>query len=234
MTIAPDRLAQLDSIELKHGGHNPGSGCYCFNEAVAFVAQEPHSAAPACESDVLRRYTTVLNDRWNDEDRQLLKPFVPRVVGTAGDGKDDRRKEIATQFLLERYLEPWFRLAGMDTEADQVIAARTLPIAEQIQNLRRWRDAAWTLRDTRRAGLRSKIEAEITRILQEKREAAWAAEAAGAVDWSEVKKLDYYGQKAYFRKLLRPYIEKALGDEIEASVTDGLALLDAMLELKAA
>lgn len=38
MTIIPERLAALDSIDLKHGGHNSPDEGLCFNEAAAWLA----------------------------------------------------------------------------------------------------------------------------------------------------------------------------------------------------
>jgi len=46
--------------------------------------------------------------------------------------------------------------------------------------------------------------------------------------------MSYYDAKTYFRTLIRPHIEKALAATIDESIAEGFALLDAMLDLKAA
>lgn len=67
----------LDTLVLDGGGHAPPDEGeppqMCFNEAVAYFNNEPWSDAPTCVSPVIRKFTMALNDRWSDDDRQLLK-----------------------------------------------------------------------------------------------------------------------------------------------------------------
>ena len=81
MTTTRPRLPhpRPGSYELRQQG-------VCLMEAVAWYAGENHSDMPACVSPVLRRYGMSLNDRLPAERRQELKAFIPRLVGTAGDG----------------------------------------------------------------------------------------------------------------------------------------------------
>ena len=110
MTINPDRLALLERSSLAHGSHSGfDQAAACGMEWVAFLANEGHTDAPACASSVLQRYTIRLNDRWDDERRQTLKPYLPRMVGTGGDGKDAARVTIATRMLCTDILGPWLR-----------------------------------------------------------------------------------------------------------------------------
>jgi len=99
--IIPERLAALDSLDLLSGGHDAEQAGkdMCVMEAAAYVAGEPHTDHPKCVSPVLTSYLIRLNDRWDDEKRQQLKDYIPRIIGTAGDGQDEARLRIARTFL---------------------------------------------------------------------------------------------------------------------------------------
>ena len=116
MTINTDRVALLDTITLHEGGHSDFTEGHCAMEVVAWLAEEGHTDAPSCASPVLRRYTIRLNDRWDDDQRQALKPYLPRMVGTGDDGLDDLRLQVATAACAE-LVGPWLRLAGLDEHA---------------------------------------------------------------------------------------------------------------------
>ena len=143
--IIEERRAQLldGAIQLDVGKHSAFTNGHCAMEVVAWLAGEGHTDAPACASPVLRRYTINLNDRWSDEQRQALAPFLPRMVGTAGDGQDEARLEIARQALVTDLLPAWLRLAGMDAEAD---ALALVPLSELRSHLYQLRTAAWARR----------------------------------------------------------------------------------------
>lgn len=64
-------------------------------EFVAYLANEPHSHKPECACPVLTKFVVGLNDNFNNEERQKLKPFLPRILNTR-DGKSlDRAKLLA-------------------------------------------------------------------------------------------------------------------------------------------
>jgi hypothetical protein len=97
-------------LKLSRGGHKPTDNEACLLEAVAYVAGEPWSDRPACASLVLITYGQRLNDVLPDDLRQQLIPFIPRIVGTAGDGKDERRSYLALDWLTRTWLPAWLRL----------------------------------------------------------------------------------------------------------------------------
>jgi len=72
---------------LKYGSHNTPDAGMCLMEAVAFVAGEPHSDSPRRASPELAAIGRSLNDRYTDDERQLLAPLIPRLVGTQGGGR---------------------------------------------------------------------------------------------------------------------------------------------------
>ena len=112
MTIDTAVLADLEAgrIHLDRGSHPDRSHGHCAMEVVAWLAGEGHTDAPHCASPLLTAYTIRLNDRWSDEQRQALAPYLPRMVGTRGDGLDGARLEIAHQALTCDLLPPWLML----------------------------------------------------------------------------------------------------------------------------
>jgi hypothetical protein len=146
-------------IRLYSGGHDANTGKMCFNEAIAFIAGERHSAMPVCASPVVRRFGMVLNDRLDDKRRQLLRPFVLRSLGTALDGRDEERREMCTQWLLE-HLPALLERAGLPNAAKQIRDLDMPPtLAEQnvLRVLRSVRDQAWEARQKAFAPLRQQI-----------------------------------------------------------------------------
>jgi hypothetical protein len=109
--------AKLDLITLDKGAHDtPGDGL-CLMEAVAYLAGEPHTDRPKCVSPVLGAYGRALNDILPQDRRQQLIPLIPRIVGTAGDGRDESRSYMALDWLIRTYLPAWLDLAGITEEA---------------------------------------------------------------------------------------------------------------------
>lgn len=121
MTILDDRLAELDTISLAEGSHWDRGEGMCAMEAVAWLAGEDHTDRPVCVSGVLAVYVSGLNDMWDDEKRQTLKGFLPRLVGT-NTGPDDEQKRgfVAADWLIRTYTPAWLRFGGFDAAADRL------------------------------------------------------------------------------------------------------------------
>ena len=101
--IITERLASLDTIKLDNGSHGSFESGHCAMEVVAWLAGEGHTDAPECASSVLRSFAINLNDTWAAQDRQRLVPFLPRMVGTANDGKDEARSYLALDWLVRTF-----------------------------------------------------------------------------------------------------------------------------------
>lgn len=115
--ILTDRLAQLDQITLDKGAHDDFDDGHCAMEVVAWLAGLGHTDAPSCASPVLTTFTISLNDSWDEANRQRIKPFLPRMVGTRGDGLDETRSYLALDWLVRTYTPAWLDLAGLTVEA---------------------------------------------------------------------------------------------------------------------
>src|SRR5438093_13043779 len=106
-------IEELSAIRLDKGSHRTFADGHCVMEVVAWFAGRKHTDAPECVSPVLRNFSMKLNDEWGDEDRQKLKTFIPYLVGTAGDGKDELRGWLAADWLVRVYTPTWLELAGI-------------------------------------------------------------------------------------------------------------------------
>lgn len=120
----PERVAQLAELTIDHGSHSSFDAGHCSTEVVAYLAGEPHTDHPECLSPVLGAFIRTWNDDLDDEGRQKLKSFLPRVIGTAGDGRDEARAWLATDWLVRVHTPAWLELAGVTESA---AALRALP-----------------------------------------------------------------------------------------------------------
>jgi hypothetical protein len=134
MTIAPDRLAELDALTLASGGHESWEKGACVMEAVAYVAGEPFSAYPECASPVIGAFLRSWNDRLDDETRQRLKPYIPRLVGTKGTKRqEEKRAWMATDCLAREYVPAFLRLAGLTEHAEELEGLAALTTAKRAE-----------------------------------------------------------------------------------------------------
>src|SRR5206468_8471808 len=127
--------------------------------------------APSCASEVLTGFTISLNDRWDDGQRQKLVPFLPRMVGTRGDGQDEARGYLALDWLSRSYTPAWLDLAGLTAEAAELRALR------RIVDLVAAQEAGPVVRNAQGKAAAAGAAAG---------DAAWAAAwgAAGAAAWA--------------------------------------------------
>lgn len=170
---------ELDEIVLDHGEHATFEDGHCLMEVVAWFAGQPHSDAPPCVSPVLRKFGIELNDRWGDEPRQALKPLIPLLVGTAGDGQDEARGYMALDWLIRTYTPAALDLAGCTDEAQEL---RGLRRVVDLVSARAARPAVYA----GKAAARVKRDQAWTKIRAAGAAwAAWAAEAAGAAGAAE-------------------------------------------------
>lgn len=97
-------------------------------EWVAYLAGEKHSDHPACVSYVLRLFCVTLNDGLGNEDRQRLRPYLTRTIGTADDGFDAERTRLCRQFVnvYGQNVRRWPCL-GTDPEMRAAYIARRYP-----------------------------------------------------------------------------------------------------------
>ena len=158
----------IDTLVLEEGAHPSPDDGMCVMEAAAFFAHEPHSDHPACVSPVIGAFLRSWNDRLKTEDRQILKPFIPKVVGTnTGPADDETRAWMCLDWLVREYTPAWLRLAKLDDQADRVANLPEFKTGMDVPSVKPTIDAV--RKDAAAAG-----------------DAAWAAagDAAGDAAWA--------------------------------------------------
>jgi len=145
--------ARLDQVRLHPGRHTEASGQPCLLEVAAVLAGEPLTDHPRCVSPIVCTLGIRLNDLGTHRQRQTLTRFLPHLVGTAGDGKEDARRWVALDFSLRTVWPRWVDRLGMQEEAAELrgvapitgepayCAARPLvaPVIDEFTRLRRRR-----------------------------------------------------------------------------------------------
>jgi hypothetical protein len=209
----------LSTIVLKSGKHSRRSKTtVCLLEAVAWWAHEPHSDHPTCVSPVLGAFGRSWNDALNDDDRQMLVPFIPKLMGTnTGAADDETRAWMATDWLVRVHTPAWLRLAGLTTQAELLeslaelnpeTCPKIMPVLKAVRS-----DAA-AARDAARAAA-----------------GAAARAAAGAAAWAAARDAARAAARdaawaAAARDALRP--------TVEALQASALELFDRMCQVGAA
>ena len=96
-----ERWNEIKDLPILNGAHKANKERQmCVLEMVAFVADERWSDNPKCVSPVIGSFMRSWNDCLNDEDRQRLKPYIEKVIGTnTGAEDDERRAWMATDWL---------------------------------------------------------------------------------------------------------------------------------------
>jgi hypothetical protein len=165
--LVRDRLVLLDKLTLDCSNHASFEQGHCATELVSWLADEPFSDHPACLSPVLGAFLRDWNDGLDDEGRQKLKPFLPRTIGTAGDGHDEERAWLVTDWLVRVWAPAWLELAGVKESPAALRALSPLVDVEAA------RSAQATINKAQSAGAAAWAAAGA---------AAWAA--AGAAAWA--------------------------------------------------
>lgn len=153
MSTTTNIPARLDQVRLHPGKHTVESGQFCLLEAAAVLAGEPLTDHPRCVSPIVCTLGIRLNDLATHRQRQTLTRFLPDLVGTADDGKEEARRWVALDFSVRTVWPRWVDRFGMREEAAVLrglapitgepaySAARPLvaPIIDELTRLRRRR-----------------------------------------------------------------------------------------------
>jgi hypothetical protein len=91
MTQNPQIERLLGEVELVRSRGDPERRRLCVMSLVALLAEEPHGDQPRCASPVIAAFARPVNDAMDRTTRQRLRPFAPRIVGTAGADEGARR-----------------------------------------------------------------------------------------------------------------------------------------------
>ena len=152
-------VIDIETVVLSSGAHSAPNGSFegmCVMELASYIAREPWSDHPQCASPVLAAFLRSWNDALDDETRQRLKPYAAKVIGTAGDGKDEQRAWMAVDWLARTQLPVWLDLAGLGEHAAAVRAIIAISGSDSAISAQPVLAAA---RDAARAALQTSVAA---------------------------------------------------------------------------
>ena len=213
MKIDKHRLSQLPAIHLSRGGHCSRDEGMCAMEAAAWLAGEEHSYRSKYVSVVLREPLVKLNDGLDDTWRQKLLPFVPRILGTRDDGKDEARRWLATDWLLRVHTPAWLDTAGMTARAADIRALPRVCDPASLRAAKKRLEEAKKCSAAASAGARDEIGKTA------KTAANYAAKAA-------VRDLSWHTAYAAI-----PVVSVTHSAEIEAEITAKMTVVSAAVHL---
>lgn len=198
----PDSF-DLTTITLLKGPHGEcfvGEACLVewSNRAAACVPKlrkkygaEKFSDDHPSISRVVRAYGIALNDAMSDEERQTLKPYVTRILGTnTGPADEQARAWLATDWLVRVDAPAYLDLAGLTDEASKL---RALPPLTSDEIALAVMDTLNEARSRAEAAGRAAGSAAWSAARSAARSAAWSAaeraagSAAGSAAWSALE-----------------------------------------------
>ncbi len=176
-------LAKLDALgPLKAGAHpGPDAGA-CVMEALSYVAGEPWSDHPQCCCPVIAAFLRAWNDGLPDDERDaLLRPLIPRLVGTRATPDVERRRALLViDWVVREYTPAWLRLAGLTAQADALAGLPEITDLEQVPAIRGAIEAAQRDAAAARAAARAAACAACAAAGDAAGDAAWVAARAAA------------------------------------------------------
>src|ERR1700744_4355201 len=110
-SIAAEKSELFNTFHLSAGGHRNFEEGACALELVSYVAGEPWSDHPECVCPVLGAFFRAWNDGLPDDKRAaILRPFLPRLIGTnKGTALSERRALMAADWLVRVHTPAWLR-----------------------------------------------------------------------------------------------------------------------------
>ena len=226
-TLTAETQAWLDRLILDRGSHSP-DGKACVMEAVAYVAREKWSDNPKCASPIIGSFLRSWNDAMNDEDRQMLKPYILRLVNTNTGPQDEAtRTWMLTDWLVRECAPAWLRLACLTAQAE--LLERLAPLVDTA-SARAAQGELTAARDAARAAARDAAgdaawDAAWDAAGTAARTAAWAAAGDAARDAARAAARDAAWDAA------RAAARDALAPTVKVLQVSALGLLDRMIDV---
>jgi hypothetical protein len=157
---------------------------------------------PDCVSPVISAYCRMINDLMQDDDRQKLVKYIPRVIGTAIPEYEAERAKILARFAMLVFLPAALDRAGLTKEASYLRSLSEIGQARRYAT--KLNTVAWVLK--RFKGWNFIRLIRVTAVMTSAINAAWYAKFdrgyysdMGKPGWSEFVarfKLDNVGEYA--------------------------------------
>lgn len=102
---------ELEHFPIERGDHAYREEGLCALEMVAWVEGEEHSDTPESVCAVIGSFIR----RWNDDmgsdlEREILRPILPRLIGTADNRETKRRSGQFMTWLINKQIPSWIEL----------------------------------------------------------------------------------------------------------------------------
>jgi hypothetical protein len=82
----------LDSVRLESGSHRSPRDGVCLLELTSILAEEEFSDRPRCACEVIAAFLRAWNDRSSHAERQRLRPYARRLIGSRARRSVTRRR----------------------------------------------------------------------------------------------------------------------------------------------
>ena len=177
----------LATLVLRSGAHISAADGVSLMEAVSDLVGEPWSNSPNCTSAVIAAYARSLSDWLSDDARQRLKPYIPRLIGTAAPDRELRRAFACADAAVRVFAPLAFAAAGLVEEAATLGALA--PLDRESAESARWTAEAAEAAARSAASLAAWSAAESMRAAAESARSAARSVAAAArsAEWAQAE-----------------------------------------------
>jgi hypothetical protein len=158
----------LDSLVIERGRHAYADQGMNVLEAVSALSpSEKFGDSPTSVSPVISAFLKEWNDDLEDEPRQRLKEFIPRITGSIlTEDVEEFRAWLATDWLVRVQAPVWLEAAGLDEFAEALREQDAVVFPDQARNVQTLLDEA--------AAYANVGAKDMSRDWGEKGEEAWA------------------------------------------------------------
>lgn len=180
MNADEEIAVETHQYTLSRGRHSSPDRGRCAMEWVARLTGEAHTDRPGATSAVAAEYVRSLNDVLDDEPRQRLRPYLVRMIGTAGDGLDEGRAQSCASRLARTCLPAALDAAGLPEHAQRLRFVPAMQLRGAVDEARA--AAAHARSAARERARRASVPIEWPLRRERARTAARAAGRAAALD----------------------------------------------------
>jgi hypothetical protein len=158
----------LDTLVLERGRHAYAEQGMNVLEAVSALSpSEKFGDSPTSVSPVISAFLKEWNDDLEDEPRQRLKEYIPRITGSIlTEDVEEFRAWLATDWLVRVQAPVWLEAAGMDDLAEALREQDAVVFPDQARKVQTLLDEA--------AAYANVGAKDMSREWGEKGEEAWA------------------------------------------------------------
>ncbi len=185
--IIQERLAALQGFTLSRSSHSSIEDGACAMELTSWIAGEEFSDHPQCACPIISAFMRSWNDNLPDDERGILLPLIPKLVGTrSSEAVEARRATMTADWYVRTFTPAWLRLAGLNDHANALAAFPEITSFEKTPSLRPALEAAQNASSAAESAAES---AAWSAAMSAARSAAWSAarSAAESAAWSAAR-----------------------------------------------